>query len=276
VLGYLSSMSFYNHDWASTLLPDSPMPPDVTFVVREGDTVERFPGHRFLLATISSVFKAQFFGPAKDGKEEIEVADATIVGFAGLMKFLYLKPTEFWTFFVGRSFRELFQILYLANKYLIDSLTAKVTHLISEMEIAEDKIMETAHAAEEYSHFGNVSSILLQRTSNSMAKVIKDLESLKKFQSKLDPEDGDLFLKMIGLIQDQHVVPPVSCTQSECKNVPSASHCSTHLPKCGHGNKCENRPIRCEEHYFKCNYQGYCRHKPYSTLCSVHRKLTGN
>ena len=57
--GYLSSMSFYNHDWASTLQPDSPMPPDVTFVVREGDTVERFPGHRFLLATISSVFKVR-------------------------------------------------------------------------------------------------------------------------------------------------------------------------------------------------------------------------
>ena len=79
--------------------------------------------------------------------------------------------------------------------------------------------METANVAEEYPHFGRVSSSLLQRAANSLVRVVKDLRSLKKFQSKLDPEDGDLFLRMIGLIQDRNIAPLVTCAQPQCKKV---------------------------------------------------------
>ena len=176
------------------------------------------------------------------------------------MRFLYVKPAVLPTLFVDRSFRELFQILYLAKKYLIDSLVSKMTELIGEKEIPDDKIMETANVAEEYPHFGRVSSALLQRAANSLVRVVTDLRSLKKFQSKLDPEDGDLFLKMIGLIQDRHIAPLVSCAaQPQCKKVPAASYCSAHLPRCVNGcggsSSCQRPPTGtvCDEHKFPAN-----------------------
>ena len=56
------------------------------------------------------------------------------------MKFLYAKPAALPTLFVERSFRELFQILYLGKKYLLDSLVSKMNEIIAEKEIPDDKV----------------------------------------------------------------------------------------------------------------------------------------
>jgi len=195
---------------------DSLLPPDVTFLVWEGDNVhpgirkiERFRGHRCLLGSVSSVFKAQFFGGLRDGNEEIEITDATIVGFSGLMKFVYSKPHEKLAFFKERSFRELFEILYLAKKYLIDSFITMMTDLISTKEIPHDNIIEVANVAETFHHFGDVSQNLFQRTSNKIPCVIKNLDSLKKIKSTVKTEDRQLFYKMIAFIEDRSAV--MSC-----------------------------------------------------------------
>ena len=45
-------MSDLNYGLSSML-----MDPDVIFIVTEGETVKKFPGHRHLLANLSSVFK---------------------------------------------------------------------------------------------------------------------------------------------------------------------------------------------------------------------------
>ena len=114
--------------------------------------------------------------------------------------------------------------------------------------------METANVAEEYPHFGRVSSSLLQRDANSLVRVVKDLRSLKKFQSKLDPEDGDLFLRMVGLIQDRNIAPLITCAQPQCKKAPAASYCSNHLPRCvndsSSSSSCQKPPTVCQEHKF--------------------------
>ena len=54
---YTTEMSLSDYDWSTVLASDSLLPPDVTFLVTEGDTVEKFAGHRYLLGLISSVFK---------------------------------------------------------------------------------------------------------------------------------------------------------------------------------------------------------------------------
>ena len=51
------------------------------------------------------------------------------------VKRLYTKPAALPMLFVDRSFRELFQILYLGKKYLIDSLVSRMTEIIAEKEI---------------------------------------------------------------------------------------------------------------------------------------------
>ena len=54
---YTTAMSLSDYNWSTILASDSLLPPDVTFLVTEGETLERFPGHRVLLGLISSVFE---------------------------------------------------------------------------------------------------------------------------------------------------------------------------------------------------------------------------
>ena len=70
-------------DWKTFLSPDSENPPDVTFLVPDGEdesTTKRIRAHKTLLAGVSPVFRKQFFGPmaqAQDEVEEIPVKETT-------------------------------------------------------------------------------------------------------------------------------------------------------------------------------------------------------
>ena len=57
---------------------------DVCFLV--GKDQERIYAHRFLLAVESDVFKAMFYGEAKDDSFEIIVPDLSPVGFRNMVK----------------------------------------------------------------------------------------------------------------------------------------------------------------------------------------------
>ena len=70
-------MALTDHDWSSMLAPDSLLPPDVTFLITEEETVEKFPGHRCLLGSISSVFKVGSFDQAWQGVKMILTRNVT-------------------------------------------------------------------------------------------------------------------------------------------------------------------------------------------------------
>ena len=71
-------------DWQSFLLPDSEIPSDVCFLVKDETTAgenRSFRAHKLLLAGSSPVFRAQFFGPMKDTGEVFEVKDISTETF---------------------------------------------------------------------------------------------------------------------------------------------------------------------------------------------------
>ena len=88
----------------------------------------------------------------------------------------------------------------------MDSFIALLMDLLSTKKIPEDKILEVANVAEDFSHFGDVSQDLFERTVNKLPCVIKDLYSLKNFKSTVKTEDSQLFSKMIAFIKERSVL----------------------------------------------------------------------
>lgn len=133
---------------------------------------------------LSTVFEAQFFGDCKDDKLEIEVVDATIDSFSTLLKYFYTKPEEFKI--DDRSFRELFDILYIAKKYQVNSFLPLIKEQFDGKAIEDDNIMDIARLAVEKSFHEEVSQKLLKRCVNALKNVLKDFQSLYHFQSTMD------------------------------------------------------------------------------------------
>ena len=79
-------------DWQNFLLPDSEIPSDVCFLVKDETTAgengsfKSIRAHKFLLAGSSPVFRAQFFGPMKDTGEVLEVKDTTAGAFGTMVR----------------------------------------------------------------------------------------------------------------------------------------------------------------------------------------------
>ena len=59
-------MAFWRTKWSQFLESRSELAPDVVFRVEEAEKVGHIPAHKFLLAGASPVFRAQFYGPAKE------------------------------------------------------------------------------------------------------------------------------------------------------------------------------------------------------------------
>merc|ERR1719187_773530 len=89
---------------------------DIYFLVGQGDTTRRFPAHKYVLATGSTVFYAMLYGGLADDKvEEISVPDVDPDSFLALLKYLYcddiyLEPDN------------VLATLYAAKKYIVPHL----------------------------------------------------------------------------------------------------------------------------------------------------------
>lgn len=59
---------------------------DVSFTVGNGSQKQKIPGHKYVLATGSSVFYAMFYGGLADGKDEVEIPDVEPAAFLNLLR----------------------------------------------------------------------------------------------------------------------------------------------------------------------------------------------
>ena len=78
-------MSLKHIDWKDYIsTTDPPLPYDVTFKVFSQDDETQFQeisAHKLLLASVSEVFRAQFFGALANGQKIIDIKETTFDAF---------------------------------------------------------------------------------------------------------------------------------------------------------------------------------------------------
>ena len=129
-------MAIINTDWQSFLYPDSEIPPDVFFLVKESDGKDeeskRIGAHRLLLAGTSPVFRRMFFGPMKETGEVVEVKDTTPEAFEAMIDYIYMPPDEWGVYNpTGMSCpQKLFDLLSHADRCEILDLVAMTSDVL--------------------------------------------------------------------------------------------------------------------------------------------------
>ena len=83
------------------------------------------PAHKFVLAISSPVFYAMFYGEMAETASTIELPDCDYESLLELFRYLYSDK-------VNLTGRNVMQVLYLANKYLVPSLAGKCTEYLRE------------------------------------------------------------------------------------------------------------------------------------------------
>ena len=105
---------------------------DVKFLVpvsnhteSESKRVKVIPAHKFVLAIGSPVFFAMFYGQLVDPADSIELPDCDFESLLELFRYLYTDN-------VNLNGNNVMQVLYLAKKYMVPSLTEKCTEYLKD------------------------------------------------------------------------------------------------------------------------------------------------
>ena len=161
----LPKISLAETDWQSFLSPSSNLPPDVFFLVKgeEGEGQSKTVGaHRFLLASVSPVFRGMFFGPMKETGEVVDVKETTLEAFDTMVKYIY-HPLSGDAFNLNhvRCPQKLFELLTLANQYQVFKLAMMTSDALKSFAITRENMIFTATVAKNYKGaFDDVSSKL--------------------------------------------------------------------------------------------------------------------
>ena len=160
-------MSLAETDWQRFLSPDSNLPPDVLFLVKdeegEGGQSKTIAAHRFLLGGVSPVFEVMFFGPARETGEVVEVRETTFEAFDTMVKYIY-NPLGGDPFNLDqiRCPQKLFELLTLANQ--LGKLTTMASDALESLTITRGNMIFTATLARNYKEvFDDLSSKLIMK-----------------------------------------------------------------------------------------------------------------
>ena len=150
-------------DWKIFLSPDSDLPPDVSFLVADGDRSSKtIRAHKYFLGGVSPVFRKQFFGPMKDAREEIEVEETTAEAFQTMINFIYRKPGQ--DIFTVNNIscpQKLFEVLELAERYQLLKLGTLVKEAFRNFVVTRENMIFTATVAQNYKSMFDDSSVTL-------------------------------------------------------------------------------------------------------------------
>ena len=151
-------MAIVDTNWQNFLLPDSEIPPDVCFLVKEvdetngGGSIDKSIGaHKFLLAGSSPVFRGQFFGPMKETGDVFEVKDTSAEAFGSMIRYIYRSPgTDTFSLDAISCPQKLMELHELAERYQILGLTEITTFALNTLVITRENMIFTATIAQKY------------------------------------------------------------------------------------------------------------------------------
>ena len=102
---------------------------DVKFVVPaatgQSESKKVIPAHKFVLAISSPVFFAMFYGKIAETTDSIEMPDCEYESLLELFRFMYSDEANL-------GGRNVMQVVYLANKYMVPSLAEKCAEYLRE------------------------------------------------------------------------------------------------------------------------------------------------
>jgi len=191
--------------WGEFLGSDPPLPSDVTFRVIEGEmVVGELKAHKYFLATVSSVFRKQFFGKLAEKKEIIDLKETTYDAFKFLLKYIY-SGSDVDGLGGVNELEEVFEIINLAEKYDIKTLSDEILKQIDLLFIEETNVLDVSRTAEVFKHFEVVSSQLLTRCSEFLKLLLKTDKDIAAFCSSFVryPEDQQMVLDLLNM-SDKH------------------------------------------------------------------------
>ena len=146
-------MAIVDTDWKVFLSPNSDLPPDVSFLVRTGEdeaSSKRIRAHRWALAGVSPVFRAQFCGPMKDEREVIEVKKTTAEAFQTMIDFIYRLPRQEAFLINSNCPQKLFELLELAERYQVLDLKNVANEALKNLVVTRENMIFAATVASNY------------------------------------------------------------------------------------------------------------------------------
>ena len=113
----------------TTVIFNNELLSDVKFMVpvseAESETRKTIPAHKLVLAISSPVFYAMFYGHLAEAKDFVELPDCEYDSLLEFFRYLYSDEANL----TGSN---VMHVLYLANKYMVPSLTEKCSEYLRE------------------------------------------------------------------------------------------------------------------------------------------------
>jgi len=177
-------------------------PPDVKFWFREEDSIKEVSAHKFVLASASDVFNAEFFGPLNDKSDIIEIEDAPQEAFLVMIEYMYNKKPDFKDLelpFLG-------YLYYMGEKYNIKSLNLDIVASISSRTVTNHNVIKVAVLAEEVAYLKPFSEALYNAASNYVSSTIdatSNCTSVFDFFTAENEKHSNVIFKLMKAVKDK-------------------------------------------------------------------------
>ena len=158
------------------------------------------------------------------------IKDTTKAAFDDFVAFQYEKNIEF----KKRTLKELFEILYLAEKYQTKELHDKVNGLIRDFPLNIENVVEVAATTQEFSQFETLSKNLYGRCVIFIEKDCTDVQSFLTFVQANEDK-----ATVMTLLQDIKTAKSSSKSKSQEQVFRSGSNAQQQSETC---SNCKQKP----------------------------------
>jgi len=192
----------YGVDFSLLLSPEPEIPFDVYFKIvttqssslnnlepspatpENEDSQNSLPAHKFILASVSPVFRRQFYGSIPEG-EVVDIKDSSVKAFKIMIRYIYQKSE-------GERVEDLIDvhdvldIFYLAEKYEVSGLMQQTLKRLSLFPVNASNFGGLLSTLHEYSNFEEACKVL----ENRVLYFIKNHKNhLELVQGAIDSEN---------------------------------------------------------------------------------------